>query len=78
MPSKSQVTLRYVDGKPVGTTSIVLSTQHEASMEQADITRTVRPLIEAVLPVGWMCPDNGLYINPTGNFVIGGRTAIAG
>jgi S-adenosylmethionine synthetase len=70
--AKSQVTLRYVDGKPVGATSVVLSTQHEAGMEQADITNTVRPLIEQVLPAGWMCPDKELYINPTGNFVIGG------
>ena len=70
--AKSQVTLRYVDGKPVGATSIVLSTQHEAGMEQVDIQRTLRPLIEGVLPEGWMCPDRELYINPTGNFVIGG------
>jgi S-adenosylmethionine synthetase len=70
--AKSQVTLRYVDGKPVGATSIVLSTQHEAGMEQVDIQRTLRPLIEGVLPDGWMCPDRELYINPTGNFVIGG------
>jgi S-adenosylmethionine synthetase len=41
-------------------------------MEQADIHRAVRPLIAAALPAGWMCPDNELYINPTGNFVIGG------
>jgi S-adenosylmethionine synthetase len=70
--AKSQVTLRYVDGKPVGATSVVLSTQHEAGMEQTDIKRAVVPLIEAALPAGWMCPDNELYVNPTGNFVIGG------
>jgi S-adenosylmethionine synthetase len=70
--AKSQVTLRYVDGKPVGATSIVLSTQHEAGMDQVDIQRALRPLIEGVLPEGWMCPDRELYINPTGVFVIGG------
>jgi len=70
--AKSQVTLRYVDGKPVGATSIVLSTQHEAGMDQVDIQRALRPLIEGVLPAGWMCPDRELYINPTGVFVIGG------
>jgi S-adenosylmethionine synthetase len=70
--AKSQVTLRYVDGKPVGATSIVLSTQHEAGMDQADIKRRVVPLIESVMPEGWMCPRHELYINPTGNFVIGG------
>jgi S-adenosylmethionine synthetase len=70
--AKSQVTLKYVDGKPVGATSIVLSTQHEEGMDQADITRRVRPIIEATLPEGWMCPERELYVNPTGNFVIGG------
>jgi len=70
--AKSQVTLRYVDGKPVGATSIVLSTQHEDGMDQTDIKRAVVPLIEAALPAGWMCAENELYVNPTGNFVIGG------
>ena len=70
--AKSQVTLRYVDGKPVGATSVVLSTQHEAGMSQPDIHAAVRPLIAEALPDGWMCADDELYINPTGNFVIGG------
>ncbi|CAH0305990.1 methionine adenosyltransferase [Roseomonas sp. CECT 9278] len=70
--AKSQVTLRYVDGKPVGATSIVLSTQHEEGLEQAQIKAIVKPLIEDAMPAGWMCPDNELYVNPTGTFVIGG------
>jgi S-adenosylmethionine synthetase len=70
--AKSQVTLRYVDGKPVGATSIVLSTQHDAGMEQSDIKAAVVPLMEEVLPAGWMCGEDELYVNPTGNFVIGG------
>ena len=70
--AKSQVTLRYVDGKPVGASSIVLSTQHEASMDQVAIKAAVVPLIRAALPEGWMCADDELYVNPTGNFVIGG------
>jgi S-adenosylmethionine synthetase len=70
--AKSQVTLRYVDGKPVGATSIVVSTQHAEGMEQADIKRMLRPLVESTLPKGWMCPDNEFYVNPTGQFVIGG------
>ena len=70
--AKSQVTLRYLDGKPVGATSVVLSTQHEAGMEQHDIKSRLVKLIEAALPAGWMCPDDELYVNPTGNFVIGG------
>ncbi|GGJ26109.1 methionine adenosyltransferase [Neoroseomonas lacus] len=70
--AKSQVTLRYIDGKPVGATSVVVSTQHEEGMEQAEIKRLLRPIIESSLPDGWMCPDNELYVNPTGQFVIGG------
>jgi len=70
--AKSQVTLRYIDGKPVGATSIVLSTQHEEGLEAAQIKAMLRPLIESSLPAGWMCPDAELYVNPTGTFVIGG------
>jgi len=70
--AKSQVTLRYVDGKPVGATSVVVSTQHEERLDQAEIKRLLRPLVESTLPKGWMCPDNEFYVNPTGKFVIGG------
>jgi S-adenosylmethionine synthetase len=70
--AKSQVTLRYVDGKPVGATSIVVSTQHVEGLEQAEIKRMLRPIVESTLPPGWMCPDSEFYVNPTGKFVIGG------
>lgn len=70
--AKSQVTLRYVDGKPVGATSVVVSTQHVEGMEQAEIKRLLRPIVESTLPRGWMCPENEFYVNPTGKFVIGG------
>jgi S-adenosylmethionine synthetase len=70
--AKSQVTLRYVDGKPVGATSVVVSTQHVEGLEQAEIKRLLRPIVESSLPQGWMCPDNEFYVNPTGKFVIGG------
>jgi len=70
--AKSQVTLRYVDGKPVGATSIVVSTQHAEGLDQADIKRLLRPIVESSLPKGWMCPDNEFYVNPTGTFIIGG------
>ncbi|MGG5810769.1 methionine adenosyltransferase [Falsiroseomonas sp. CW058] len=70
--AKSQVTLRYVDGKPVGATSVVVSTQHVDGLEQAEIKAMLRPLVESTLPKGWMCPDNEFYVNPTGKFVIGG------
>ena len=70
--AKSQVTLRYVDGKPVGATSIVVSTQHDAGMEQSAIKQMLMPLIETSLPKGWMPAEDDIYINPTGSFVIGG------
>jgi S-adenosylmethionine synthetase len=70
--AKSQVTLRYVDGKPVAATSVVVSTQHVEELDQAEIKRMLRPIVESTLPPGWMCPDNEFYVNPTGKFVIGG------
>ncbi len=70
--AKSQVTLRYVDGKPVGASSVVISTQHEEHLDQAQIKRQLLPLIESTLPGGWLPPEHEVYINPTGKFVIGG------
>jgi S-adenosylmethionine synthetase len=70
--AKSQVTLRYVDGKPVQATSVVVSTQHVEGLEQAEIKRMLWPLVEGVLPKGWMPEEREFYVNPTGKFVIGG------
>lgn len=76
--SKSQVTLKYVDGKPVGATSVVVSTQHAEGLSQDEVRAIVRPHVENVLPDGWMCPEDEFYVNPTGNFVIGGPDGDAG
>ncbi|WP_291297108.1 methionine adenosyltransferase [Elioraea sp.] len=76
--AKSQVTLRYIDGKPVAATSIVLSTQHVEGMEQAEIKRLLWPIVESSLPKGWMCAEDEFYVNPTGKFVIGGPDGDAG
>jgi len=76
--SKSQVTLRYVDGKPVGATSVVVSTQHSADLSQDEVRAIVRPHVENVLPDGWMCPEDEFYVNPTGRFVVGGPDGDAG
>lgn len=70
--AKSQITLRYVDGRPVGTTSVVVSTQHVADVSQDDVREIVRPYVLNALPDGWMCPEADFYVNPTGKFVIGG------
>ena len=76
--AKSQFTLRYVDGRPVGATSVVLSTQHVEGYSPADIKELVRPYVLATLPEGWMCPEDEFYVNPTGKFVIGGPDGDAG
>ena len=70
--AKSQVTLRYIDGKPVGAASVVVSTQHVDDLEQAEIKRMLWPIVESTLPPGWMCPEAEFHVNPTGKFVIGG------
>jgi S-adenosylmethionine synthetase len=71
--AKSQVTVRYVDGKPVGVTQIVLSTQHvDESLSSADVRRIVEPYIRKSLPAGWISDATVWHINPTGKFVIGG------
>jgi S-adenosylmethionine synthetase len=76
--AKSQVTLRYVDGKPVCATSVVVSTQHAPELSQDDVRELVRPYVLRVLPEGWMCPESEFYVNPTGKFVIGGPDGDAG
>lgn len=76
--SKSQVTLEYENGKPIRATSVVVSTQHDEGVSQDEIRELVRPIVENVLPEGWMCPEEELYVNPTGRFVIGGPDGDAG
>ncbi|WP_026608315.1 methionine adenosyltransferase [Methylocapsa acidiphila] len=71
--AKSQVTVRYVDGKPVGVTQIVLSTQHlDENLSSSDVRAIVEPYIRATLPEGWINPETVWHVNPTGKFVIGG------
>ncbi len=76
--SKSQVTLRYVDGKPVGVSSVVVSTQHGESISQDEVREIVRPYVIESLPDGWTCDEKDFYVNPTGRFVIGGPDGDAG
>ncbi len=76
--SKSQVTLRYVNGQPVAAASVVVSTQHDESLTQEAVREIVRPYVRAALPDGWMCPEDEFYVNPTGRFVIGGPVGDAG
>ena len=70
--AKSQVTLRYVDGRPVGIDTIVLSTQHAPEISHSQIEEAViEMIIKPVVPAAWL--DGTRYlVNPTGRFVIGG------
>ena len=70
--AKSQVTLQYINGKPVGATAVLVSAQHDSSIGPEKVREIVRPHVVNVLPQGWMCDEAHFYINPTGRFVIGG------
>ena len=71
--AKSQISVRYEDGKPVAVDAVVLSTQHSADIDQEALRAFVkREIIEAVLPSEWLSNDTKYHINPTGQFIIGG------
>jgi S-adenosylmethionine synthetase len=76
--AKSQVTLSYEDGKPVGAHSILVSTQHGEDVSQERVREIVRGFVDEVMPKGWVSGDTKLYVNPTGRFVIGGPHGDAG
>ena len=77
--AKSQLTLRYADGKPVEVTSIVLSTQHTSKRQTSKVIRgIVEPYIREMLPQGWITKKTEWHVNPTGTFVIGGPDGDAG
>ncbi|MFG1214061.1 methionine adenosyltransferase [Xanthobacter flavus] len=71
--AKSQVTVQYENGKPVGVTQIVLSTQHlDENLSSHDVKSIVEPYIRKTLPDGWVTDATVWHVNPTGKFVIGG------
>ena len=77
--AKSQVTLRYDNGKPVAIDAVVLSTQHDPNISQADIHEAVLDLIiKEVLPAQWLHAGTRYHINPTGQFIIGGPVGDCG
>lgn len=77
--AKSQLTVKYEGGKPVGISTIVLSTQHlDPAMTSEDVRAVVAPYILEVIPEGWISADTEWWVNPTGKFVIGGPDGDAG
>ncbi|MDK3073922.1 methionine adenosyltransferase [Sedimentitalea sp. JM2-8] len=77
--AKSQLSVVYRDGKPVGVSSVVLSTQHlDPDLTSDDIRAIVEPYITEVLPDGWLTAATEWHVNPTGKFVIGGPDGDAG
>jgi S-adenosylmethionine synthetase len=77
--AKSQVTLRYENGKPVAVDAVVLSTQHDADIAQSDIHEAVMEMIiKEVLPAEWLHAGTRYHINPTGQFIIGGPVGDCG
>ena len=76
--AKSQVTLAYKDGRPVGVKAVVVSTQHRDGVSLEDVREIVRPVVAEVLPEGWLPPEEKFFVNPTGTFVIGGPDGDAG
>jgi len=79
--AKSQVTLRYQEGKPVGIDALVLSTQHNPDIKLSDLREAViEHIFKPVLPADWLaaCPKESIHINPTGSFVIGGPVGDCG
>ena len=78
--AKSQITVRYQDGKPVGIESIVISTQHiNENLNSQDVRAIVEPYVHQVIPNGWIDPNlTKWHVNPTGKFVIGGPDGDAG
>ena len=77
--AKSQVTIKYVDNKPVGIDAVVLSTQHDPGIKHADLKEAViEEVVKPVLPKEWISKDIKYFINPTGSFEIGGPVGDAG
>jgi S-adenosylmethionine synthetase len=70
--AKSQVTLRYQDGRPVGIDAVVVSTQHAEEVTQGEVREMVTPYLSLAQLEGWEVPADRLFVNPTGRFTIGG------
>ena len=76
--SKSQISLKYENGIPIGVSAIVVSTQHHPDVNQEEVKEIIRPYVTNCLPSEWACDEKNFYVNPTGRFVIGGPVGDTG
>jgi S-adenosylmethionine synthetase len=76
--AKSQLTVEYVDGKPVRAHTVVVSHQHSPGLSSAALRDLAARLVKEVLPEGWFTADTRLLVNPTGSFIHGGPAADTG
>lgn len=76
--AKSQITLEYIDGKPVKADNILVSIQHQKGRKISEIKDIIEKYTKQILPDGWMPNNDKILVNPTGNFVIGGPDGDAG
>lgn len=76
--AKSQLTLQYKDYQPLHATSVVVSIQHLPHLTQAEVKEMILPYVLKALPEGWMCSPDQFYVNPTGQFIIGGPESDTG
>ncbi len=76
--AKSQFSIIYKDNMPINIHSLVLSVQHKNEYRTEDVRNIVHPIIKKIIPNGWECAEENIFINPTGNFVIGGPHGDAG
>jgi S-adenosylmethionine synthetase len=76
--AKTQISLNYENGVPISADSVTLSIQHKEAISLDFVKQMVMPIIESVLPRGWMPKADKIFINPTGRFVIGGPVSDAG
>ena len=78
--NKSQITIEYKDGKPAAVKSVVISTQHSSKVDQVQVKEIVRPYLEKSIPKQLLSglKDEEFYVNPTGQFIIGGPDGDSG
>ncbi len=76
--AKSQVTLEYKNGYPIGAKKILVSNQHSKDANPSKVRDIIKEIVSSAMPEGWMCKDEDFLVNPTGKFVVGGPDGDAG